>query len=369
MRTLALLLALPLLPTPALAEEDGARPPRATRPVPTLPRAAKLDGKLGEHTAATPIKLAGTDAQVVARVTQVKDALYLAVEVEDDVVQPVEYLTASLYFPDAGQTARGYLFRFGPEGARNAPAQEAPEYAQAQLQSAALTTPKGWRVEARIPVRAFPRFPATGPLAAEVCFSYEDRDGEEDEKPETLSNCKDGAMKGPALRLSDELRKGLKLKPPQNVRSLERREEGWLGFAELHHPVWVTADARQLTPRVLRRLLSDVPIEPEQVGLAVPATLELPDGRQVMSTLTGDNPYVREGKCDGNKELRLGLYVVKGNQGTRALEWPAATCGYGRASSVELNEEGALTIGYSNGATVHFIWAGNHFERTEIGSR
>lgn len=366
MRTLAFVLAVSSA-VPAVAQDD-ASPSRASKPAAALSRAPKLDGNLKEHARASPLNASGADAKFTARVTQLKDTVFFAIDVEDDAVQPTEFVSGSLYFPDAGATARGYLFRFGPEGTRNAPALEAPEYAQAHVQAVAKVTPKGFRVEARIPSRAFPRFPATGPLIAEVCFSYEDRDGEEGEQPETVTNCKDGAMKGPAVKFSDDFRKALKLKPPETVRALERREDGWLGFAVLHHPRWVIADAKELTSGLLRRLLSDTPIVPESARLSIPAMLQLPDGRAVMSTVTGENPY-SEGACDADKELRLGLYVVKGNVGERALDWPAATCGYGRATSVEMDEDGALTIGYSNGATVHFIWSKDHFERTEIGSR
>jgi hypothetical protein len=34
---------------------------------------------------------------------------------------------------------------------------------------------------------------------------------------------------------------------------------------------------------------------------------------------------------------------------------------------VVLDGEGALTLGYASGATIDFIWSGDHFERTEIG--
>ena len=52
----------------------------------------------------------------------------------------------------------------------------------------------------------------------------------------------------------------------------------------------------------------------------------------------------------------------------RALEWPASTCAVGRASSIELDEQGALTIGYSSGSTSGFTWSHDHFERTELGA-
>jgi hypothetical protein len=85
--------------------------------------------------------------------------------------------------------------------------------------------------------------------------------------------------------------------------------------------------------------------------------------------VSGKDPYAVEGKCEADQELRLGLYLVQGKTALRVLEWPAATCALGRAISVGVDEEAALTIGYSNGATVNFVWSGDHFERTELGKR
>ena len=105
------------------------------------------------------------------------------------------------------------------------------------------------------------------------------------------------------------------------------------------------------------------------MGVNVPETLSLPDGRPVVSVLTGKNPYAVDGRCDADSELRMGLYLVTGTTALRVLEWPAATCALGRAASMELDEEGALTIGYSNGATMNFVWSGDHFGQTQLGKR
>lgn len=85
--------------------------------------------------------------------------------------------------------------------------------------------------------------------------------------------------------------------------------------------------------------------------------------------VSGKNPYAVAGQCDSERELRLGLFLVNGKTAQRALEWPAATCALGRAQAVGLDEEGALIIRYSNGATINFAWSGDHFERTELGNR
>jgi len=95
--------------------------------------------------------------------------------------------------------------------------------------------------------------------------------------------------------------------------------------------------------------------------------MSLPDGRILLSILTGNDPFFAEGQCNPQSELRLGLYLVQGRTARRALEWPAASCALGRASSVVLEDDGVLTIGYSSGATATFAWSGDHFERTGIG--
>jgi len=120
------------------------------------------------------------------------------------------------------------------------------------------------------------------------------------------------------------------------------------------------------------RVAVSVPFSVEVVstGIANGYSIEfMPDGRLLLAVLSGENPYTADGKCDAGKELRLGLYLVKGKTAQRVLEWPAATCALGRATSVVLDEEGALSIGYSNGPTINFAWSGDHFERTELGER
>ena len=74
-------------------------------------------------------------------------------------------------------------------------------------------------------------------------------------------------------------------------------------------------------------------------------------------------------KCDAEQEVRLAMYGVKGNVASRVLEWPAITCGLGRALSIQLSPEGHLQIGYSNGSVANFAYSGDHFERSELGAK
>jgi hypothetical protein len=177
-------------------------------------------------------------------------------------------------------------------------------------------------------------------------------------------------MVGEALKLPEEFRKGLKLKPPEGVTALEPTRGGWLGWSVLHYPAWVQAD-KVLTAESLRSMVANDVVDPQKVDVNVPETLLLAGGRTILTVVSGKDPYSVEGKCDSDQELRLGLYLVTGKdrEAQRTLEWPAATCALGRALSVNLEEDGALSIGYSNGAIINFAWSGDHFERTELGKR
>jgi hypothetical protein len=86
-----------------------------------------------------------------------------------------------------------------------------------------------------------------------------------------------------------------------------------------------------------------------------------------VARLTGVDPFQAGETCDKTRQLRLTVYLLKGATAERVLEWPASSCALGRGTSVALDEDGALTVGYETGGMVTFIWSGDHFERTEIG--
>jgi len=344
------------------AQEEQAPPPRSSKAIPSLARAPKLDGKLKDFPSSLTLKPQGSaDASTTftAKVGWRKDTLYVGVEATDEQLQAGDVLTLSLFFPDAGLAATGHVFRFGFDGKRASPPESGTsEFAQKLVDAGVQHKDNTLTLEAAIPARAFPRFPAAGPLVLDLCVTFG-----------SASNCKDGGMVGDALRLPDDFRKGLRLKPPEDVVALSGQPDGWLGYGVLHYPVWVEADSK-LTPGLLRMLVTPDAVEAEKVGVNVPETLSLPDGRPLVVVLSGELPYTKDGKgCDSDKELRLGLYLAKGKTAHRVLEWPAATCALGRATGVVLDEEGALSIGYSNGPTINFAWSGDHFERTELGRR
>ncbi len=344
---------------------------RRSREVPQVPRAPKPDGRLQDFPATLtlkPVAPPGASASFTARVGWRKDTLYVGVEAQDNSLLAGDALTLTLFFPGAGPIALGHVFRFGPEGQQASPAESGtPEHAWKALEAGVQRKGSQLFLEAAVPARAFPRFPPREPLVLDLCLTYEDTDGAATAPP-PVSNCQGGSMLGEVLRLPESLRKGLGLEVPKDVSGLEGRPGGWLGYDTFRYPAWARADAA-LTPATLKALVTARAVEPGKVGVNVPETLSLKDGRPLVAVVSGEAPTTGQETCDPARELLLGLYLVKGQTAVRVLEWPVATCALGRASSVELDEEGALSIGYSSGAIINFAWSGNHFERTEMGKR
>lgn len=346
---------------------------RPVKTIATLPRPPMLTGDLHELKGGTFLKkVNGPTAAFQTVLGTSHETLYVGIDISDDQLTSGDVLELALHFPDAGATARGYSFKLALDGRRSTDASEAPEFAQKRVKSIALKNRTGITIEVAIPIRAFPRFPAKEPMNVELCLTYEDHDAEAG-AGDRISNCTSGSMQGEALRLSPDWRRAClaaeKVKPPPEVVALEPREPGWVGYAILHYPIWAQGDAA-LTPASLAKLVSDEPVDPASAKIPLSSEMLLPKGLKIWAVLSGKDPYALEGKCDSDHELRLGLYLVNGRLATRALEWPAATCALGRASSIAVDDDdGALAIGYSNGSIANFTWAGNHFERTEIGSR
>jgi hypothetical protein len=363
------LLCLCLLLAPLLSQAQE----RSAKAVPALAKAPKLDGTLKDFAPSVSFRPpASTEATAsfTARVAWRKDTLYVGIEATDDQLLAGDAVTLTLFFPGAGVAATGNTFRFAFDGKRASPADSGTSaFAQEQVAAGVLRADGKLNLEVALPITAFPRFPAVEPLVFDLCVTYEDQDAV-GQAVSRVSNCKDGDMLGDALKLPDEIRKNLKLKPPVEVTALEAARGGWLGWGLLHYPFWLEAD-KPLTTESLRALASRESVEPEKVNVNVPETLSLAGNKTLLTVVSGKDPYSVEGKCDGEQELRLGLYLLlpKGRTAQSVLEWPAATCALGRALSVNLEEDGALSIGYSNGTITNFAWSGDHFARTEIGKR
>ncbi len=345
-----------------LGAAKGEPKEKPVRPMPTLAKEPKLDGVLKDFAGAMELKYPAKDAKAFqAKVGFKKDTIYVAATLPGQTAESTDLVNVELYFPGAGTTARGYKYIFGADGQHKDPV-AAPSWGQELVQSAAAADKKALNLEIAIPARAFPRFQGAGQIALQLCVSLQKKDSDDQ-----ISNCEKGDMAGGPVRIPDELRKNAKLNPPSSVEGVESRPTGWVGYAVLHYPVWVQGDA-DLTPESLATLsVGDAAIEAIKVDLPIPSSLTLPDMRPIFTVLTGKNPYVKD-ECHAENELRMAMYVVKGNTGARVLEWPAATCSLGRAMRFELNPEGQLTIGYTNGSTAHFVWSGDHFERSELGS-
>lgn len=340
---------------------------RPARMVPVLPKAPALDGttekEFAKAHALKPFGLHGTKVSV--RVAHRQTTLFLAVQVADDAFGATDVLEVMLHFPGAGMTAAGHVLQFGVQGKRVAQGDfPAPVHAQDAVTAAVTATDKGGAFEVAIPAQALPRFPATGPMVFDLCVSYSDQDAAS--SPTVFSNCIGASMGAEALRLPDGFRARLALKPPKDVEGLQARPNGWAGYGLMYLPLWVQGD-QALTHTSLAALVTDAPVSAEKVNVNLPEELTFGKGRVLHSVLSGGNPYAVEGSCNPEADLRFALYVLKGRTAEQVLEWPAANCTLGRAVSVSLEDDGTLTVGYSNGAIVTFTWSGTRFERTEIG--
>lgn len=351
----------------------SAAPPKVKpgKAIPVAARRPVIDGKLKDVAPSLELPVAKPAFDATARVglklTFHSGVLFVAATVKDDDPLPADVLALTLHFPEAGALAGGHVYRFGPEGLKP-PTNEAelPPHAAALLRAKALPEGAGFTLEAGIPARALPRFPAQGPLNVTVCADYLDAEEEDDDQPATLHTCEGTEMKGGPVRLPDELRKPLKTPLPADVEGVEGAEDGWVGFGELAAPAWLQGDAA-LTPERVRSLATaGRAIEPEKVALPIPTTLELED-TLLVPVLFGANPFAGE-RCAPKNELRLSLYAVKDATAHRVLEWPVATCSLGRAMRFELTDQGGLIVGYTNGGTAHFTWMTDHFERSELGA-
>lgn len=362
-----------MVPCLVLALSLSAPPSeKPIKPLPSMTKAPKLDGVLKDFAPAADLKLPKpekTGTALTAKAAFHKDTLFVAVHAKDDAVTDDDVLEVTLFFPDSGTTSRGFVYKFGKAGVLSQSLEAGPPPFAAKLLEAGVKAEKGLTFELAIPARALPRFQAFKQLAISICLEYQDVDAEGGEPVKTIT-CPTGEMVGGPTRLPDELRKNAKLAPSPEVEGIEARPTGWVGYSKLHYPTWVVTDADELTPESLAELIAfDNAIDPATVSLPIPRSLVLGDNRPVFTLVTGSNPYSKD-SCNPANELRMAMYVVKGNVASRVLEWPAATCTLGRAMRFELEpESGQLLIGYTNGQTARFVWTHDHFERSELGSR
>lgn len=363
-----------MLPSLLVLVSLSAPPPaeKPLKPLPLLAREPKLDGVLKDFTPAMELKVpkpASDGTALTLKAAFHKETLYLAVQAKDEAFNEHDQLEVTLFFPDSGTTSRGFVYRFGKEGVR-APSEEfgPPPFTHALYKAAVKDSDAGPTFELAFPARSLPRFQAFKQLAVSICLEYADVDVAGNE-PVKTSSCPTGEMVGGPTRVPDDLRKNLKLAPTPDVEGIEARPTGWVGYSKLHYPTWVVGDA-EFSPESLAELIAlDNAIDPQSVALPIPRKLVLADNRPIFTMLTGKNPYSKDA-CNPSNELRLAMYVVKGQVATRVLEWPAATCSLGRAMRFELEaDSGQLHIGYTNGQTARFVWTADHFERSELGAR
>jgi hypothetical protein len=357
---------------PALLWLATAPPaPAAPRLVPSPGREPVIDGQLADLAPAlqvpVPADARGPSVALAVQVAFRQDTLYLGVRVDDAHLRPDDHLDVLLSFRDAGATARGVVYRFNVGGSvAPSPEGEAEPWAQALVRAATRGDARGYWLEAAIPARALPRFPAFAPLLLDLCLEYSDADAQGG-APSLVRTCPGGEPTGGPVRLPDAWRRALGAAP--DVQGLEAHPKGWLGFSRLHDPVWARSDEPLTAASLAALLAGEDAVTVQAAGLRLPEALTLPDGRVLLTVLTGRSPFGPGGGCQGSAELRLSLYLVQGLTASRALAWPAAACRLGRAIRLELTDEGSLVVGYTGGALAHFTFIRDHFERSELGLR
>jgi hypothetical protein len=232
------------------------------KPIPAASGSPVVDGKLKEYGGAAVVKPIGTlpgDPEFVARVAWKRDTVYVGVEITKLSKEMAEQLQLSLFFPNAGTTARGHVHRFGLEG-KLPTAEGADAYADGQVKAGSEKTAKGYNVEVAIPATALPRFPAAEPRELVLCVTVG-----------RVSSCH-GMTPMEPLKLPDEFRKGLKLGQPERVLALESVPAGWVGFAELHRPFWLSS-SKPVTREMLASLFDRTVEDTASIGVNIPTTL------------------------------------------------------------------------------------------------
>ena len=219
-----------------------------------------------------------------------RDTLYVALEVDDEAITDRDRVSLALHFPEAGVTAGGSVFRFGPGGKVDPRPEDGVSAATLALVDAAVhRTKKGMSLEVALPARALPRFPARDALVLELCLSYEDADDSGPAAKE-ISTCVTGAPPPELLALSESFRRGIRPRPPAEVQTVEGRPGGWVGYNGQVDPKWVLGD-RPLNEQSLRLMVSDTPVDPAAVRVYVPSRMQLPDGKALLAVLTGQDPF------------------------------------------------------------------------------
>src|SRR5262249_59990872 len=114
-------------------------------------------------------------------------------DASDESITDKARVTLPLHSPEAGVTAGGAVFRFGPSG--KLPARPEDGMAASTLDlvdAAAHPTKTGMSLEVAIPARALPRFPARDDLLLEMCLAYEDVDAADAQPQKEISSCATG---------------------------------------------------------------------------------------------------------------------------------------------------------------------------------
>ena len=98
-------------------QDQVPTPPRATKLVPSLRRAPKIDGTLSDLKQGLSLNPSEGNAWT-AKVGYQKDTVYVGVSAKDEAVTNADLVELSIFFPGAGTTATGHVWRFAIDGLR-----------------------------------------------------------------------------------------------------------------------------------------------------------------------------------------------------------------------------------------------------------
>jgi hypothetical protein len=330
--------------------------------VPTLAGPVTVDGQLRDLEKGLRLAPSSGEPAPEVRLGMRGTVLHVGATMKDDAFTPGDLLSVTLQFPSAGVTAPGYVFTFASDGER--PEESTPLAVRKKVKSKVVTRGDTTTVELAVPADALPRLPAKGPLLLSLCAEYRDLDAVGGEA-QTRSTCSGGSSAG--LKLPNSIRAPLLKDVPLDIDGLEPRPGGGVvGFSDQRAPSWLRSQAA-LTDQRVAELAADKPLEATQLRLFIASGLRGPGNEPFTAVLFGEDPFTAETGCNDEKEVRLAVYARSGKTARRVLEFPVRSCKQGRGTSVTLEGPDTLVIAYDSGATVRFVWAKDHFERSELG--
>ena len=126
-------------------QDQVPTPPRATKLVPSLRRAPKIDGTLSDLKQGLSLNPSEGNAWT-AKVGYQKDSVYVGVSAKDEAVTNADLVELSIFFPGAGTTATGHVWRFAIDGLRATNDEALPDFAAELTRSKVVKTKTGFSI-------------------------------------------------------------------------------------------------------------------------------------------------------------------------------------------------------------------------------